>query len=86
VACLTAHSARTTGRKALVLLSAAPLAIAANIIRIILLVLLIMWQGPWVLDSILHPLSGVMTFAIALPIIFWFGGDPRGPRQLQPYA
>jgi exosortase len=80
VACLTAHSAPTMGRKALVLLTAAPLAIAANIIRIILLVLLIMWQGAWVLDSFLHPLSGMMTFAISLPIIFWLGGDPNSVR------
>jgi exosortase len=77
VACLTAHSAPTAGRKALVILSAAPLAIAANILRIVMLVLLIMWQGPWVLDSVLHPLSGLMTFAIALPIIFWLGGEAR---------
>lgn len=77
VACLTAHSAPTIRRKVLVILSAAPLAIAANILRIVMLVLLVMWRGPAVLDSFLHPLSGLMTFAIALPIIFWLGGDPR---------
>jgi exosortase len=82
VACLTAHSTPTMGRKALVILSAAPLAIAANILRIVTLVLLVMWRGAGVLDTFLHPLSGLMTFALALPIIFWLGGDPRAlPRQ-----
>ena len=77
VACLTAHSAPTTGRKLLVLLSAAPLAVAANILRIVVLVVLVLWQGAGVLDTFLHPLSGMMTFALALPIIFWLGGDSR---------
>jgi exosortase len=86
VACLTAHSAPTMWRKALVILSAAPLAIAANILRIVTLVLLVMWRGPGVLETSLHPLSGMMTFALALPIIFWLGGDPRAsaaPREVK---
>ena len=29
------------------------------------------------LDTFIHPLSGMLTFALALPIIFWLGGDPR---------
>jgi len=32
-----------------------------------------------VLETFLHPLSGMMTFALALPVIFWLGGDPRVP-------
>ena len=82
VACLVAHSAATFGRKALVLLAAAPLAIAANILRIIVLVLLVMWRGAGVLETFLHPLSGMMTFALALPIIFWLGGDMRPQAAL----
>jgi exosortase len=74
VACLTAHSAGTWPRRLLVLLCAAPLAIGANILRVISLVLLVVWQGVDVLDTIVHPLSGVMTFALALPLIFWLGG------------
>jgi exosortase len=77
VACLTAHAAPTMARKALVIVSAAPLAIAANILRIVALVLLIQWRGAGVLDTFLHPLSGMMTFALALPIIFWLGGDTQ---------
>jgi exosortase len=76
VALLTAYSSGTWQRRALVLLAAAPLAIAANILRVVLLVVLVVWEGAWVLDSFIHPLSGMMTFALALPIIFWLGGDP----------
>ncbi|MGQ0736347.1 MAG: exosortase/archaeosortase family protein [Acidobacteriota bacterium] len=75
VASLTAYSASSTGRRLLVLLSAAPLAIAANLLRVIGLVLLVVWHGQDVLDTFLHPLSGMLTFALALPVIFWLGGD-----------
>jgi exosortase len=77
VAVLTAHSTSTWRRRALVLLSAAPLAIGANILRIVSLALLVEWQGAGVLETFLHPLSGMMTFALALPVIFWLGGDSR---------
>lgn len=77
VACLTAWSAPTTTRRLLVLLAAAPLAIAANLMRVVLLVLLVVWQGEQVLQTIIHPASGLMTFALALPVIFWLGGDVR---------
>jgi exosortase len=75
VACLTAHSSPTWSRRALVLLVAAPLAIAANVARIVMLVVMVVWQGEQVLDTFIHPLSGMMTFALALPVIFWLGGD-----------
>lgn len=77
VACLTAYSTPDWRRRLLVLLSAAPLAVAANIVRIVSLALLVVWQGADVLSTFLHPLSGMMTFALALPVIFWLGGDPR---------
>jgi exosortase len=80
VACLTAHSTSTWRRRALVLLSAAPLAIAANGIRVVMLVVLVVWQGAQVLDTFIHPLSGMLTFALALPVIFWLGGDSRRPQ------
>ena len=75
VALLTAYSTPAWHRRALVLLAAAPLAIAANILRIVSLVVLVIWQGPGVLDTFIHPLSGMLTFALALPIIFWLGGE-----------
>jgi exosortase len=77
VACLTAWSAPTTTRRLLVLASAAPLAIAANMLRVVLLVVLVVWYGDDILNTFIHPASGMMTFALALPIIFWLGGDTR---------
>jgi exosortase len=81
VACLTAYTASTTRRRALVLLAAAPIAIASNILRVVLLVVLVVWRGQDILHTSLHPLSGMLTFALSLPLIFWLGGDPsRGAR------
>ena len=74
VACLTAYSATDSRRRLVVLLSAVPLAIAANLIRVIALVLLVASQGSAILDTFIHPLSGMATFALVLPILFWLGG------------
>ena len=75
VACLTAYTAPSRARQFLVLASAVPLAIGANLLRVIGLVLLVAWQGDAILETFVHPLSGLLTFAIALPVIFWLGGD-----------
>ena len=79
VAMLTAYQAASPARRALVLLGAAPIAIASNIVRVVLLVMLVSWRGADILDTFVHPLSGIMTFALALPIIFWLGGRQRAP-------
>lgn len=76
IACLTAYMCAHWPRKVLVLLAAAPVAIAANIIRVVLLVLLVHWYGIDVLGTFWHTVSGLLTFAIALPIIFWLGHVP----------
>lgn len=81
VAALTAYSTRSPMRRALVLLSAAPLAIAANLLRVVALVLLVVWQGPAILDTFVHPLSGLATFALALPVIFWLGEERKGATR-----
>ena len=80
VAALTAYSAPTLMRRILVLAVAAPIAIAANLLRVVSLVLLVVWQGPDILETWVHPFSGMATFALALPIIFWLGGDATGRR------
>ncbi len=82
VALLTAYQSASPARRALVLLGAAPIAIASNILRVTLLVLLVAWQGGDILDTFVHPLSGIMTFALSLPIIFWLGGDQRASGQV----
>ena len=76
VACLTAYFCPVTWRRAAVLLLAAPIAIAANILRVSLLVLLVRWYGNGVLDTWMHEGSGILTFILALPIIFWIGSAP----------
>jgi exosortase len=80
VACLAAYAAHNPWRRALVLGAAAPIAIASNILRVVLLVALVEWRGEAVLKTPLHPLSGLMTFALALPIIFWLGESSRKAR------
>src|SRR4051794_1164987 len=80
VAFLTAYTAATNARRGLVLLLAGPIAIASNILRVAILVSLVVWKGEPILETFLHPLSGMMTFALSLPIIFWLGGPPAGRR------
>ena len=77
VAFLVAYSTPTLRQRVLVLLAAAPLAIAANILRVFGLIVLALWQGYEILDTFIHPLSGLLTFALALPVIFWLGRDRR---------
>ena len=81
MALLTAYFCRSWARRVLVVLLSVPIAIAANILRVILLVLLVYWQGTDVLATSLHEISGLFTFALALPVIFWIGSDPR-PKKV----
>ncbi len=77
VASLTAYFCPSRRRRLLVLLLAAPIAILANILRVILLTLLVHWFGVGILSTSLHTLSGLFTFVLALPIIFWLGTGPQ---------
>lgn len=76
IAILTAYFCHSTWRKLLVLLIAAPLAIAVNIVRVLVLTLLVNWLGLDVLATSAHELSGLLTFMVALPIIFYLGQNP----------
>jgi exosortase len=73
VAALAAYSCNSTLRRVLTLASAVPLAIAANIVRVVLLVLVVRFSGMDVLSTWVHPASGMLTFALALPAILWIG-------------
>lgn len=79
VACLVAYSSAGWRRRALVLAAAAPIAVASNILRVVFLVMLTAYQGPEILETSIHPLSGMATFAMSLPIIMWLGGNPPAP-------
>jgi exosortase len=85
MACLTAYTADGTPRKLLVIAAAAPLAIAANVLRVVLLVTIVALTGVEVLETWIHPASGMLTFALALPVIFWLGQSPAArPTSASP--
>ncbi len=77
VALLTMYLSASTLRRLLVALLFAPIAIAVNVVRVALLVVLVYWQGTDVLATALHEMSGIVTFLVALPVIFWLGGPAR---------
>lgn len=77
VALLTMYLSASMTRRVLVGVLFAPIAIAVNVVRVALLVVLVYWQGTDVLATSLHELSGIVTFLIALPVIFWLGGPAR---------
>lgn len=76
VAILTAYFCPDNYRRILVLFLAVPIAIGVNIIRVLLLTLLVHWVGLDVLATSAHEISGLLTFAVALPIVFWLGRAP----------
>ena len=83
VAFLTAYFCPVPWRRAVVLLAAAPIAIAVNIMRVALLVFLVRYYGNGVLDTWMHEGSGMLTFLLALPVIFWLG-TPPAPKAPTP--
>ena len=76
IAILTAYFCNSSRRRIMLLLIAAPLAIGVNIMRVLLLTLLVNWFGLDVLATSAHEISGLLTFVIALPIIFYLGQNP----------
>jgi exosortase/archaeosortase family protein len=77
----TAYNTQKNTRHEIVIMVAAPLAILANVVRVTFLVLMVVWTGVDVLETWVHPASGMMTFVLALPVIFWLGGDASRTRQ-----
>jgi exosortase len=76
IAILTAYFCTSTTRRILLILIAAPLAVAVNIARVLVLTLLVNWFGLDILATSAHEISGLLTFMIALPIIFYLGQEP----------
>ena len=81
VAILTAYLCPVAHRKILVLVIAIPLAIGVNVVRVLLLTLLVHWFGLDVLKTSAHEISGLLTFAVALPVIFWLGRTPATSEE-----
>jgi exosortase len=82
VAALTAYSCDRWRGRVLALAAAVPVAIGANVLRIVLLVLAVRFLGMGSLETWIHPGSGMLTFAIALPTIMWLG-RPTPSREPQ---
>jgi len=76
IAILTAYFCTSTKRRIALLLIAAPLAIGVNIIRVLVLALLVNYYGLNILATSAHELSGLLTFMVALPILFMIGKNP----------
>ncbi|AKH42810.1 exosortase [Altererythrobacter atlanticus] len=59
---------------------AVPIAILANVLRVVVLILLVSEQGSRILATGIHPLSGVLSFTLALALLllaFWIVDLPR---------
>lgn len=80
VAVLLACYTRSNWRRALLLLAAVPLAVAANTVRVFLLVVLCDHFGAWLLETPIHEASGVATFAVVL-VAFFLLADRQGLRR-----
>ncbi len=80
VAVLTAYFCTSIPRRIAVLLIAVPLAIGVNIIRVLVLTLLVHWIGLDILETSAHEISGLLTFVVALPIVFWLGRNSDMPE------
>lgn len=81
VAVLTAYFCNNVRRRIIVLLIAVPLAIGVNIVRVLLLTMLVHWMGLDVLKGSAHEISGLLTFVVALPIVFWLGRDQETAEE-----
>lgn len=81
IAILTAYFCDSPVRRIVVLLIAAPLAIVVNIARVLLLTMLVNWFGLDILATSAHELSGLLTFMVALPVIFYIGQNPADRTQ-----
>jgi exosortase len=77
VAALSAFTCNYRRGRIQTLVAAAPIAIASNVLRIALLAVLVHWMGLGILETWMHPASGMLTFAISLPLIFWLGAPRR---------
>jgi exosortase len=80
VAVVLAVLCRSHRRRVMLLVAAPLLALAANVLRVLGLILLTGRFGVWILETAIHPLSGVLTFAIALGGLFWIAGPDLRDR------
>jgi exosortase/archaeosortase family protein len=61
----------TWWQKAIVVVGSIPIALAANMVRILVLVLLSAIYGTQIAESVLHYGSGVVMFGVAVVVLMW---------------
>jgi exosortase len=68
---------RSTPRRIALMLAILPLTLAANTLRVLILVIASMNFGVEMLDTAMHEGSGVATFVIVIASLFWIAGRPK---------
>ena len=73
-AIVLAHLTRSPGRRAAVLAAAVPLALVCNFLRVTVLVLLVHAFGGGILETQIHPASGLVLFVFVIGALVWIAG------------
>jgi len=68
-------------RRLIVVAAAFPIAMACNTLRCTILALLVHHWGPHIMDTFLHPLSGLLTFGVAAALLTFLGTTPEMRRR-----
>ncbi len=71
---ILAHLGRAPARRVAVLLAAVPLAILCNFVRVTALVLLVHHYGAGILDTQMHPASGLLLFVVVIALLVAIAG------------
>lgn len=79
IATVFAGLSNSRRRGAVLLLSAVPLAVASNVARVLVLVLLCKWFGNELLETPIHEGSGAATFAVVFVVLHYMSN----PRQIR---
>ena len=73
-AIILAHLGRSPARRIAVLAGAIPLALICNFARVTALVLLVRYRGAGILDTWVHPASGMVLFVFVIGALVWLAG------------
>jgi len=73
-AIILAHLGRTPARRIAVLAAAVPLALVCNFFRVTVLVLLVRYYGAEILQTQIHPASGLVLFVFVIGALVWIAG------------
>ncbi|HTO54465.1 MAG TPA: exosortase [Myxococcota bacterium] len=73
-AIILAHLSRDPRRRALVLTAAVPLALVCNFARVTVLTILVRYFGGEILQTWIHPASGLFLFVFVIGALVWLAG------------